>query len=143
MRSVSVLDNKITCRLDNECDGVLVLMFGWFLQENPFRQRICEVFSEDGSGKMSFDDFLDMFSVFSKAAPRDIKTVYAFRIYGESAPVLTASVGKYLAKNRLQNPNTCKLSDESPATVVLPQRCSLSSFHRILAWFAHVMNSKL
>ncbi|XP_064608428.1 calcium and integrin-binding family member 3-like [Liolophura sinensis] len=51
------------------------------LKENPFRQRICEVFSEDGSGKMSFDDFLDMFSVFSKAAPRDIKTVYAFRIY--------------------------------------------------------------
>lgn len=113
MRSVSVLDNKITCRLDNECDGVLVLMFGWFLQENPFRQRICEVFSEDGSGKMSFDDFLDMFSVFSKAAPRDIKTVYAFRIYGESAPVLTASVGKYLAKNidyKTQIPVNCQMS---------------------------------
>ena len=31
---------------------------------------------------MCFNDFLDMFSVFSEAAPRDIKTVYAFRIYG-------------------------------------------------------------
>ena len=41
------------------------------------------MFSEDGSGDMSFDDFLDMFSVFSEAAPRDIKCVYAFRIYGE------------------------------------------------------------
>jgi hypothetical protein len=30
------------------------------------------VFSEDGSGDMSFDDFLDMFSVFSESAPRDI-----------------------------------------------------------------------
>ena len=53
-----------------------------FFQENPFCERICQVFSEDGSGDMSFDDFLDMFSVFSEAAPRDIKCVYAFRIYG-------------------------------------------------------------
>lgn len=51
------------------------------LKENPFCERICQVFSEDGSGDMSFDDFLDMFSVFSEAAPRDIKCVYAFRIY--------------------------------------------------------------
>ncbi|XP_052796384.1 calcium and integrin-binding family member 3-like [Mya arenaria] len=51
------------------------------LRENPFRERICQVFSEDGSGDMSFDDFLDMFSVFSEIAPRDIKCVYAFKIY--------------------------------------------------------------
>ncbi|ELU10268.1 hypothetical protein CAPTEDRAFT_3898 [Capitella teleta] len=51
------------------------------LKENPFRRRICEVFSEDGRGNMSFEDFLDMFSVFSEAAPRDIKAVYAFKIY--------------------------------------------------------------
>ncbi|WAR00532.1 CIB3-like protein [Mya arenaria] len=50
-------------------------------RENPFRERICQVFSEDGSGDMSFDDFLDMFSVFSEIAPRDIKCVYAFKIY--------------------------------------------------------------
>ena len=50
-------------------------------RENPFRRRICEVFSEDGQGNMCFDDFLDMFSVFSEAAPRDIKAVYAFKIY--------------------------------------------------------------
>ncbi|XP_041367276.1 calcium and integrin-binding family member 3-like [Gigantopelta aegis] len=51
------------------------------LKENPFRRQICEVFSDDSTGDMSFDDFLDMFSIFSEAAPRDIKTVYAFRIY--------------------------------------------------------------
>ncbi|XP_045156241.2 calcium and integrin-binding family member 2-like [Mercenaria mercenaria] len=51
------------------------------LRENPFCERICQVFSEDGSGDMNFDDFLDMFSVFSEAAPRDIKCVYAFKIY--------------------------------------------------------------
>ena len=40
------------------------------------------MFSEDGDGNMTFDDFLDMFSVFSESAPRDIKAVYAFKIYG-------------------------------------------------------------
>ena len=42
------------------------------------------MFSEDGHGDMTFDDFLDMFSVFSEAAPRDIKVVYAFKIYGRT-----------------------------------------------------------
>ncbi|CAG2178647.1 unnamed protein product, partial [Oppiella nova] len=36
------------------------------LKENPFKQRICKVFSHDGSGDMTFDDFLDMLSVFSE-----------------------------------------------------------------------------
>jgi Ca2+-binding EF-hand superfamily protein len=58
-------------------------MIYFSLQENPFCERICQVFSEDGSGDMNFDDFLDMFSVFSEAAPRDIKCIYAFKIYGK------------------------------------------------------------
>ncbi|KAK2542144.1 Cib3 [Columba guinea] len=33
------------------------------LKDNPFRQRIAEVFSENGDGNMTLDDFLDMFSV--------------------------------------------------------------------------------
>ncbi|PIO65387.1 EF hand [Teladorsagia circumcincta] len=51
------------------------------LRENPFRRRICEVFSEDGRGNLTFDDFLDMFSVFSEMAPLQLKLKYAFRIY--------------------------------------------------------------
>lgn len=51
------------------------------LKENPFKRRICEVFSDEGNGDMSFDAFLDMFSVFSEASSRDIKSNYAFRIY--------------------------------------------------------------
>lgn len=54
-----------------------------FLQDNPFRQRIAEVFSEDGEGNMTLDDFLDMFSVLSEMAPRDLKAYYAFKIYGQ------------------------------------------------------------
>lgn len=52
------------------------------LQENPFKRRIFEVFSRDGKGNLTFEDFLDMLSVFSEAAPRDIKVFYAFRTYG-------------------------------------------------------------
>ncbi|CAD7014082.1 unnamed protein product [Ceratitis capitata] len=54
------------------------------LRENPFCRRICEAFSRDGQGNLSFEDFLDALSVFSEQAPRDIKVFYAFKIYGES-----------------------------------------------------------
>ena len=53
------------------------------LTENPFKRRILRVFSEDGSGDLTFDDFLDMFSVFSEAAPQKLRMRYAFRIYGK------------------------------------------------------------
>ncbi|KAM7141539.1 calcium and integrin-binding family member 3 isoform 1-T2 [Molossus nigricans] len=51
------------------------------LKDNPFRQRIAQVFSEDGDGHMTLDNFLDMFSVMSEMAPRDLKAYYAFKIY--------------------------------------------------------------
>ncbi|OQV24506.1 putative Calcium and integrin-binding family member 2 [Hypsibius exemplaris] len=51
------------------------------LKENPYRRRIITVFSEDGSGEMSFNDFLEMFSVFCERAPKELKAYYAFRIY--------------------------------------------------------------
>ena len=55
------------------------------LKENPFRNRIVETFSEDGEGNLSFNDFVDMFSVLCETAPRELKTIYAFKIYGEPA----------------------------------------------------------
>jgi len=50
------------------------------LRENPFKERICQVFSTDGCG-IHFEDFLDMLSVFSSHAPWQLKAAYAFRIY--------------------------------------------------------------
>lgn len=41
------------------------------------------MFSSDGKGSLTFEDFLELLSVFSEQAPRDIKVFYAFRIYGE------------------------------------------------------------
>ncbi|CAE1156223.1 CIB2 [Acanthosepion pharaonis] len=48
---------------------------------NPFNKRIFRVFSSDGSSHLTFNEFLDMFSVFSDAAPRELKISYAFKIY--------------------------------------------------------------
>lgn len=51
------------------------------LKENPFKDRITKVFSSQGDGSMTFEDFLDMMSVFSDSAPKNVKVEYAFRIY--------------------------------------------------------------
>ncbi|KAL2723935.1 calcium and integrin-binding family member 3-like isoform X1 [Vespula squamosa] len=58
------------------------------LKENPFRERISEVFTKSNRKQQSentegicFEDFLEMMSVFSEQAPRDLKVFYAFKIY--------------------------------------------------------------
>ncbi|CAF2951617.1 unnamed protein product [Rotaria sp. Silwood2] len=51
------------------------------LRENPFRERIVEVFSSEQDGSLTFEDFLDMMSVFSEHAPKSVKVSYAFKIY--------------------------------------------------------------
>lgn len=48
---------------------------------NPFRDRIVTVFSSRGDGSLTFEDFLDMMSVFSGKSPREVKVENAFRIY--------------------------------------------------------------
>ena len=52
------------------------------LKVNPFRDRICKIFSSSQDGDCTFEDFLDMMSVFSEKAPRSVKAEHAFRIYG-------------------------------------------------------------
>lgn len=54
------------------------------MQENPFKRRLCQVFSKNNSGALTFDDFLDMMSVLSEASPRQIRVAYAFRMFGNS-----------------------------------------------------------
>ncbi|ESO05745.1 hypothetical protein HELRODRAFT_77588 [Helobdella robusta] len=51
------------------------------LRVNPFAKRICDVFSSEKDGKISFEDFLDMMSCFCERASRDVKVDYAFRIF--------------------------------------------------------------
>ncbi|KAL8184967.1 UNVERIFIED_CONTAM: Calcium and integrin-binding member 4 [Gekko kuhli] len=49
------------------------------IEVNPFRDRICKVFSTDGY--FTFEDILGMASVFSDLACPILKIEYAFRIY--------------------------------------------------------------
>ncbi|NP_001408903.1 calcium and integrin-binding protein 1 isoform 5 [Mus musculus] len=52
------------------------------LKANPFKERICMVFSTSPTrDSLSFEDFLDLLSVFSDTATPDIKSHYAFRIF--------------------------------------------------------------
>ncbi|XP_039279907.1 calcium and integrin-binding protein 1 [Nilaparvata lugens] len=51
------------------------------LRVNPFGERICRVFSSSRDGDCTFEDFLDMMSVFSDAAPKAVKAEHAFRIF--------------------------------------------------------------
>nr|BAN20551.1 calcium and integrin-binding protein 1 [Riptortus pedestris] len=51
------------------------------LRVNPFGDRICKVFSSSHDGDCTFDDFLDMMSVFSDSTPKSVKAEHAFRIF--------------------------------------------------------------
>jgi len=51
------------------------------LSVNPFGERICKVFSSSQDGDCTFEDFLDMMSVFSESAPKSVKAEHAFRIF--------------------------------------------------------------
>jgi calcium and integrin-binding protein 1 len=53
------------------------------LNVNPFGDRICKVFSSSRDGDCTFEDFLDMMSVFGEAAPKSVKAEHAFRIFGK------------------------------------------------------------
>lgn len=52
------------------------------LRVNPFGDRICKIFSSSHDGDCTFEDFLDMMSVFSDACPKPVKAEHAFRIFG-------------------------------------------------------------
>ncbi|CAH0771537.1 unnamed protein product [Bemisia tabaci] len=51
------------------------------LKVNPFGERICQVFSASRDGDLTFEDFLDMMSVFSSYCPKPVKAEHAFRIF--------------------------------------------------------------
>lgn len=115
-------------------------------QDNPFRQRIAQVFSEDGDGHMTLDNFLDMFSVMSEMAPRDLKAYYAFKIYGvcragskgcavgsgnKTKPRARGCPAVTVSPEGLQSPSWCCLP-LAPYLPTLPP-CSLNSSHNGLA----------
>ncbi|XP_049877214.1 calcium and integrin-binding family member 2-like isoform X2 [Pectinophora gossypiella] len=51
------------------------------LENNPFQDRIFRVFSSQRDNCFSFEDMLDLYSAVSSDCPREVKAVWAFRIY--------------------------------------------------------------
>lgn len=56
------------------------------LRNNPFKERLCEIFSSEPMnsatwGDLSFDEFVDLYNVMSPRATKEVKTQTAFRIY--------------------------------------------------------------
>ena len=79
------------------------------LKENPLKDRIVKVFSSNPEIGMTFDDFLNMMSVFSEAAPDSVKCYYAFKIYDFSGrKCLTKSdiktlIQTLIGENKIEN----------------------------------------
>ena len=51
------------------------------LANNPFRYRLAEIFSSDGSGGLYFEEFVDLYHNMSARAPLKDKIHTAFRVY--------------------------------------------------------------
>merc|ERR1711936_1407143 len=50
------------------------------LEVIPFARRLCQVFSRN-EGFLVFEEFLDMMSVLSEAAPPQVKAEWAFKVF--------------------------------------------------------------
>ncbi|VEN42352.1 unnamed protein product [Callosobruchus maculatus] len=86
------------------------------LSVNPFGERICKVFSSSQDGDCTFEDFLDMMSIFSENAPKPVKAEHAFRIFDfDGDDMLGISDLKQII-NRLTNDN--KLNDSEMTMLV-------------------------
>lgn len=66
------------------------------LRCNPFSARIVFLFSEDGSGELTFQKFMNMMSVFSGRTSRQTKAVWAFALwdFDGNGTTVTALRGK-------------------------------------------------
>lgn len=51
------------------------------MRVNPFAYRICMLFSEDGSGRLTFYKFLNIVSTFSRRTSSEIKTIWIFSLW--------------------------------------------------------------
>ncbi|XP_044751435.1 calcium and integrin-binding protein 1-like [Coccinella septempunctata] len=87
------------------------------LSVNPFGDRICKVFSSSHDGDCTFEDFLDMMSVLSDAAPKSVKAEHAFRIFDfDGDDMLGVSdlknvIERLIGKNHLNESETQFLID--------------------------------
>lgn len=86
------------------------------LKYNPFGERICKVFSARNDGDCTFEDFLDMMSVFSEESPKSVKAEHAFRIFDFDGDDVLGIEDLKLTIERLVGAD--KLSDEDRSLLI-------------------------
>ncbi|KAL5486969.1 hypothetical protein EMCRGX_G019516 [Ephydatia muelleri] len=69
------IDPEVSLPVEYICTELLEL------KENPFKERICDVFITSGTSMMSFIEFLDMVSAFNPKTSLQDKINHAFQIY--------------------------------------------------------------
>lgn len=77
------------------------------LRVNPFGDRICKVFSSSQDGDCTFEDFLDMMSVFSDAAPKAVKAEHAFRIFGKYSSIHLETISQIHSLIQISTETIC------------------------------------
>ena len=75
-----------TGRREGRCVAKETLINQSELRNNPFKERLCEIFSSFESdspdyGSLNFDEFVDLYNVMSPRASKDVKMQTAFRLY--------------------------------------------------------------
>jgi len=88
------------------------------LQCNPFGERILNMFSSEEDGHLSFEDFLDMLSVFCRAAPDSLKTSYAFKLYDVDADSQLDRADLTYVLDRLTSSESSRLPGEERDTII-------------------------
>jgi len=72
---------QAVCKSGSEKIGAEELAQVEEMRVNPFAARICELFSDDGSDKLTFMMFLNVMSTFSKETHADVKMVWIFALW--------------------------------------------------------------
>lgn len=78
------------------------------LRMNPFKDRIVKIFTDSDDDCITFEEFLNMMSVFSEEAPLKIKADYAFKIYDFNGDNLLCPEDISEMINRLKGNNPLK-----------------------------------
>lgn len=95
------------------------------LRMNPLRERIIKVFSTQYPD-ISFDDFLNMMSVYSSRAPLKVKASYAFRLFDfdEDEKLSAKDMRELLNRMKSTKDDAEVILDEDDTTEIL--RCMFS-----------------
>ncbi|XP_044740143.1 calcium and integrin-binding protein 1-like isoform X2 [Chrysoperla carnea] len=107
------------------------------LKHNPFSDRLCSVFSSKKDNHFSFEDLLDLYSVFSKTCPDKVKAAWAFQVYdfNEDMQICKEDISEAITRLAKHRDRRKVLDDDeidhiSNVTVFLRMRVKQTKFNK-------------